>query len=427
MNQDNYDQIVKFLNEEEFPKDCISNSQKKRYRSYAKQFYLEGEILMKQSKNGRLNTRVVKQGETEAILFYHHDNPLGGHLGTEAMFGKIRRTLYWPQMYNDIKEYTTTCDSCQRRGGPKKNNELYPIEVSGNPFERIGIDIVGPLNPTKEGHRYIVVSIDYLTKWPEARALKEANTTNVSKFIYEDIICRHGCPRILQSDQGTHFVNEVIKELLRKFNIRQQLSTPYHPQTNGLVERFNRTLCESLAKMTHGLTDWDDLVQPTLFAARDKNNRSTGGSPFLLTYGRQARSPYSLTPDHQMTLIDRLQTIIEDVPHIRESARQTIKYTQLAMKRQYPVQQTKEFKIGDKVLRRDKTRDVSHSGKLLDKKIGPYIVVEKLINGTYRIADENGTLKKPISGDHLEHHKNCEHWIPMVVIEPLSVELQNYK
>ena len=116
--------------------------------------------------------------------------------------------------------------------------------------------------------------------------------------------------------------------------------------------------------------------------------------------------------------------MIENVPHIRESARQTIKYTQSAMKRQYPVQQTKEFQIGDEVLKRDKTRDVSHSGKLLDKKMGPYTITEKLINGTYRIADENGTLKKPISGDHLELWKSRKHWTPMVIIEPLPVELQ---
>ena len=92
--------------------------------------------------------------------------------------------------------------------------------------------------------------IDYFTKWPIAKALKEATIRVVSKFIYQKIICKHGCPEVLQSDQGTHFVNRVIKDLMEKFRIKHRLSSPYHPQTNGLVERFNQTLCKKLAKLS---------------------------------------------------------------------------------------------------------------------------------------------------------------------------------
>ena len=81
--------------------------------------------------------------------------------------------------------------------------------------------------------------MDYLTKWPEARAISEATAEKVAEFIYEQIICQHGCPQIILSDRETHFNNNMIKRLLEKFNINHLLSTPYHPQTNGLVERFN--------------------------------------------------------------------------------------------------------------------------------------------------------------------------------------------
>ncbi len=102
---------------------------------------------------------------------------------------------------------------------------------------------------TQRGNQYIVMAIDYFTKWPIAKALKEATVKAVSKFIYQKIICEYGCPKVLQSDWGMHFVNRVIKNLTEKFRIKHHLSSPYHLQTNGLVERFNQTLCEKLAKL----------------------------------------------------------------------------------------------------------------------------------------------------------------------------------
>jgi transposase InsO family protein len=102
---------------------------------------------------------------------------------------------------------------------------------------------------TKKKNRYIIVAMDYFTKWPEARATKRDTAEEVIKFLYEDIICRHGCPRKIISDRGTHFDNKMVDLLTKKFEIKHNLSTSYHPQTNGLVERFNKTLCESLAKL----------------------------------------------------------------------------------------------------------------------------------------------------------------------------------
>ncbi len=92
--------------------------------------------------------------------------------------------------------------------------------------------------------------MDYFTKWLIAKALKEAMAKAVSKFIYQKIICEYRCPEVLQSDREAHFVNRVIEDLTGKFRIKHHLSSPYHPQTNGLVERFNQTLCEKLAKLS---------------------------------------------------------------------------------------------------------------------------------------------------------------------------------
>src|SRR6266508_2464631 len=102
-------------------------------------------------------------------------------------------------MYEDVRGYVQTYDACQRRKNPKANNKLHPIEPKA-PFQRIGINIVGSLTITKKGNRYIVTAMDYFIKWPIAKAIKEATAKTISKFIYEKIICKHGCPEVLQSD-----------------------------------------------------------------------------------------------------------------------------------------------------------------------------------------------------------------------------------
>jgi len=213
-----------------------------------------------------------------------YNHPTGAHLGIDKTFEKIRDQYYWPQMFENIKDYIRSCDQCQKRGRYRTPGPLHPIPV-GEPFSKIGIDIVGPLPITKQGNKYIIVATDYFTKWPEAEAISEATGKHIAKFIYQVIICRHGCSKQILSDRGTHFRNEIVDGLLKQFEIRHLLSTPYHPQTNGLVERFNRTLCESLAKLTEGKEDWDRYISPVLFAYRTSKQSSTKMTPFYLLYG----------------------------------------------------------------------------------------------------------------------------------------------
>ena len=187
-----------------------------------------------------------------------------------------------------MAEYVKTCYECQQRGTLKHNNikrTIQPTDI----FERWGIDIVGPLLATETGNRYIIVAIDYFSRWPEARAVKKANAETVATFIYEEIICRYGTPKVIQSDQGTHFVNETIRLLTEKFRIWHSLSSPYHPQSNGLVERFNKTLCEGIVKVGETIFDWDRYIQPVLFAYRIKRLRITNQSPYKLVFGKDSQ------------------------------------------------------------------------------------------------------------------------------------------
>src|SRR6266498_4290334 len=220
---------------------------------YYDKYKLKEEKFIKIKPNKEL--KVLRRNKIEPILSLVHEHLLSGHFGLEATLTKLKKRYYWPKMKDDIKSYIQTCDQCQRRGKPTDENELYSIKIK-EPLYQWGIDIVGPLTETSRGNKYIVVAIDYFTKYPKARALANANARNVANFLYEDIICKHGCPRKIISDRETHFNNQIIERLLERFKIRHNLSTSYHPKTNGLVERFNKTLCESLAKLNEERENW---------------------------------------------------------------------------------------------------------------------------------------------------------------------------
>src|SRR6266540_4595003 len=254
-------------------------------------------------------------------------------------------------MKDDIKSYIQTCDQCQRRGKTTDENELHSIKIK-EPFYQWGIDIVGPLTETLWGNKYIVVAIDYFTKYSEARALSNANAKNVANFIYEDIICRHEYPRKIISDRGTHFNNQVIETLLKRFKIRYNLSTPYHPKTNGLVKKFNKTLYESLAKLNEERENWDEYISLTLFAYRTKINKSTQFIPFYLTYGREAILPFDENSKTKITLEKRVEEISTKFTQTKKKALENIEKAQNNQKKYYDrkIKRKSNLNIGDKVL-----------------------------------------------------------------------------
>ena len=367
---------------------------------------------------GEKELKVIRRFELEPILFMVHDDPTAGHFNFKTMNEKLKERYYWPKMNKDIEDYAKSCERCQRRGKEKNKGKLNSIEIK-EPFYQIGIDIVGPLPLTERKNKYIVVAIDYFTKYPEAKAIPEATAKEVSEFIYEDIICRHGCPQKILSDRGRHFNNQVIENLTKKFNIKHHFSTPYHPQTNGLVERFNGTLCESLAKLSEKEEEWDKYIAPALFAYRTRKQNSTKIPPFYLTYGRKARLPMEEEQIREITLVERIEHLIENLPKKRNEAKQNNKKAQEKQKEYHDkkIKKTQYFKIGDKVLYYNAAKEKQWSGKLADKWKGPYYIHEVLLKGSYRLKEIEGQLlKTPVNGIHLKKYKDRQNYVPYVVI-----------
>src|ERR1051325_3301390 len=274
------------------------------------------------------------------------------------MYYKIVERYYWDGMYRDIREYVRTCEVCQKRGKSRRKEPLHPIKI-GQVFERVGIDLVGPLPITNQKNRYIIVATDYLTRWPEVQAISDASAATLAQFIFTEIICRHGIPKIILSDQGPNFRSDMIRILCEKFLIRHKFSSPYHPQTNGMVERLNRTLCESLAKVK-GTDDWDLHIPAVLLAYRTKRHATTGYTLFQLVYGRQAVLPIeALLPvelqeeteiDLQDSILHRAFELIDKLPDLQSNAQEKTKKSQQKQKEYFDTKIHPEiFELGDKV------------------------------------------------------------------------------
>ena len=364
-----------------------------------KKYIIKEGILFRIENDKEL--RVIRKYEFEGLMYIAHDHEQAGHFGIKATYSRIKENYYWKGMFKDIEIYVKSCDSCQRRGKPIGKHELNVIKVV-EPFYQIGIDIVGPLPITERNNRYIVTAMDYFTKWPEAKALEKADAKEVARFIYEDIICRHGCTKKILSDRGSHFNNKIIESLLKEFGIKHNFSTPYHPKTNGLIERFNKTLCESLAK-TGNTEDWDLRIPGILFAYRTKKNDSTKMEPGYLMYGRKMKTLLNLE-EKAITVKERVIRLIEELPSIRNKAKENIEKSQENQKKYHDQKKLKKgFNIGDKVLYYDAAKEKQWSGKLEEKWKGPYYIHEIISKGSYQIKTMEGkVMKTPVNGELLK-------------------------
>ncbi|GBB94648.1 hypothetical protein RclHR1_23990002 [Rhizophagus clarus] len=258
-----------------------------------------------------------------------------------------------------------------------------------------------------------------MTKWPEARPVSCATAEETSQFIYEDIICRHGCPAKLLSDRGTHFNNQMVEKLLEKFGIKHVFSTPYHPQTNGLVERFNRTLCESLSKLVIQTNEWDRYIAPVLFAYRTSKHSTTKISPFYLVNGREAKLPVDNLSDNLEYINQRLLSLIDDLPHVREEAKIKVRESQVKQKDYHDQKIKKElnFEIGDKVLYYDAAKEKQWTGKLDPKWKGPFYIHEIRQNGAYKLRSMEGkVLRTPVNGSLLKLYYDRQNWAPIIAV-----------
>ena len=239
---------------------------------------------------------VVPESLRQVALQTTHVLPGGGHFAAEKTLLKCRQRFFWPGMTSMVRDFVAHCLLCAQKG-PQQAGMRAPLQPmqAGYPFEMLALDLVGPLPATARGNKYLLVVIDYFTRWVDAYALPDTSAITVSRALVERWICQFGAPDRLHSDQGSQFTSAVFQELCQLLGIRKSQTTPYHPQGDGLVERANRTLIQLLRAHCHDdPAGWDSSISMALLSYRSAVHSSTGFTPSRMLLGRELRLPADL-------------------------------------------------------------------------------------------------------------------------------------
>lgn len=240
-------------------------------------------------------------------------------MGTEKTYERILTRFYWPGVKKVVEEYCRHCPECQLNS-PKVTyrSPLIPLPIIETPFSRIALDIVGPLPKSNRGHRYLLVILDYATRFPEAIPLRSATSKAVARELVQ-LFSWVGIADEILTDQGSCFMSTVMKETCRQLKVKQIKTSIYHPQTDGLVERFNKTLKHMLKKVIDiDGKNWDHLLPYVLFSIREVPQSSTGFSPFELLYGRRPRGILDLAKESWEQRPSPHRTVIEHVEQMHD-------------------------------------------------------------------------------------------------------------
>ncbi|GFW86612.1 hypothetical protein TNCV_4333961 [Trichonephila clavipes] len=243
--------------------------------------------------NGKLWLPVIPKHQRADILRHFHDTPTAGHLGFAKTYDRIRKRFYWPGMNRNVVRYVMHCRECQRRKSVPQRppGRLVPIPPDIAPFHRIGIDLLGRFPKSAHGNKWIIVCTDYSTRYAITKALPTAEVAEIAKFLLEEIVLRHGAPRVIITDRGAVFRSRLVSSLVDLCNIDHRFTTAYHPQTNGLTERFNKTLADMLPMYVDvEQKNWDEILPFVTFAYNTAKQEITCFTPFYLLSGREAKT-----------------------------------------------------------------------------------------------------------------------------------------
>ena len=345
--------------------------------------HIKGEVI---------NQVVLPKHYRSQVLETAHSVPMSGHLGIRATYQKILLHFFWPGLHKDVAAFCKACLECQVVG--KANQKiplapLHPVPAVGDPFSDIQIDFVGPLPRTKTGKQYLLTVMCKTTRYPEAFPLSSTRSCHVISCL-TSFFCSVGTPRTVQSDNGSSFVSSEFKTFLEKWGVKQVLSTPYRPQSQGALERYHQTLKRMLSKFCLDNTQyWDRFVPLLLFCTRDTVQESLGFSPFQLLFGHKVRGPLSvlkakcLEEGETQNLLEYVDEFTQRLQRCRQLARENLESAQKKMKKWYNQKSVRRsFSPGDMCL---VFLPIS-KGALSARYFGPYRVLEKVSDLTYRIA-----------------------------------------
>ncbi|XP_077501465.1 uncharacterized protein LOC144112529 [Amblyomma americanum] len=344
----------------------------------------------------RVKQLVLPCERRQEVLLLAHESLWGGHLGPRKTRARIKYSFYWPGLEQEVKQHCRTCHGCQIRSDRSIRDRvpITPLTRPEHPFQVVNVDIIGPIDvPSARGHKYALCLVDLCTRWPEVICLRSL-TARATCDALLTVFSRTGVPEVICSDQGTNFTSQLTQAFLARLGCSPRFSTPEHPESNGTVERWNRVLKNMIFHVVgKDAKNWDKLIPFVLWAYREVPHDTTGVAPFRLLYGRNPTGPLAIL-QRTWTGEIRVPSTLREAPakylqQLREQmeiAAEVAGLTATARQGSYAqaynrATRVKSFNVGDQVL----LFDTDRGGKLSPKWLGPFPVVGRERQNSYRI------------------------------------------
>ena len=362
------------------------------------------------TRKGDVWQLIVPMTLRQKIIGQSHAGLDGGHPGPRKTKLKVQRRAYWVGWANDVELYCKGCLRCQlrARGKAPKQGLLTDFRV-GAPMERWGLDITGPHPVSSGGFKYIVTAIDYFTRWAEAYPIRNQEAATVATVLAENIVCKFGLPLQILSDQGPNFESALFQRFCQIMGVDKIRTTPYQPRTNGLIERFHRTLNGILGKVVEdNQKDWCRRLPFVMAAYRATPHEVTRFTPNFLFLGRENYAPIDLAlgfevPETPGTVDDRVTEIAQTMAYAYDLVRNYSGIAVQRRKRRYDMRvRPKEFQVDEWVLYFYPRRRPGKSPKWGHGYVGPCLVVGVINDLSYWIQKSARSLPEVVHVDKLK-------------------------
>ncbi len=340
---------------------------------------------------------------TERQRVMHEQHKIAHH-GVIHMYDTLRETMWWPSMLKDVYKYVSTCQECQVNKNEKYNSSVQPMTIPSRPWSHIAIDHVGPFPMSNGGYKYILVIVDRLTRYAEAFPVTDTSAKVSADIIVKHIICRYGMPDVILSDRGSGFMSEIFRGIMQLMGIKQTKTTAHHPQSNGLVERFNKTLKKMIKIWVNSQhSDWDVLLPFVLFAYNTSVHSILKETPYYLNFARQAKTTISDMTDsfdmRRVTVHAYAHEVADKLKRVHDQVRDILARINDDRTNQINESEWLPLKVGDLVFLHQPNTPMNRSKKFIKRWIGPYNIIKVYDNNTFDLLRDGTTMK--VSGDRL--------------------------